>query len=116
MNKINTGKLGEMLAKRYLSDKGYKITESNYRCSYGEIDIIAENGNKIVFIEVKYRQSLTYGYPREAVTKRKQEKLRKTAEHYIMQKQCFDFDYGFDVIEILRTNSRLEIEHIENAF
>ena len=70
--KQQIGKIGEDLATKYLSSSGYRILERNYRGKQGEIDIIATEKNKIIFVEVKARTNLKYGRPAEAVTKTKQ--------------------------------------------
>jgi putative endonuclease len=74
--KIETGKEGEKIAAAYLRKNGYHIYESNFRCSLGEIDIIAREKNELVFIEVKTRKSGKLGYPEQAVGARKQKKCR----------------------------------------
>ena len=77
---MNTlGKEGEALAVSFCRKKGYRILEKNYRTVFGEIDIIARDGEMIVFIEVKTRTDDTFGYPFEAVDARKREKIRKVA-------------------------------------
>ena len=106
------GRIGEEKAVKYLKHRLYKILEINYSKSIGEIDIIAKKGSYIVFVEVKYREDITKGYPREAVTKYKQDKIKKTALYYITENDIKENDYRFDVIEILGN----KIEHIKNAF
>lgn len=106
------GKTGEELACEFLKKKKYKILEINYANSIGEIDIITTDKNTIVFVEVKFRQSAVFGLPMEAVDRRKQNKIRKTATVYLKQNSFFDKEIRFDVISILDE----EITHIENAF
>ena len=106
------GKIGEQKAKTYLEKKGYKIIETNFKNQIGEIDIIASKKKKIIFVEVKSRESLQYGRPGEAVDFRKQQKLRNVATSYPKMKGLIDTECQFDVIEILGD----EINHIENAF
>lgn len=106
------GRIGEEKAVKYLKRRLYKILEINYSKSIGEIDIIVKKGSYIVFVEVKYREDISKGYPREAVTKYKQDKIRKTALYYIAENNIEENDYRFDVIEILGN----KIEHIKNAF
>ncbi len=77
------GKSGEDLAARYLAAHGYRLRERNYRCPAGEIDIIAESGGVLCFIEVKQRSGLSYGFPAEAVTRAKQRHIVRTAQHYL---------------------------------
>lgn len=111
-NNVQKGGFGENNACEYIIKKGFKILERNYRTSFGEIDIIAKDNNFIVFIEVKYRMSLEHGYPREAVGKSKQTKIKNTALNFISENDIDNCDFRFDVIEILGNN----IEYIENAF
>ena len=107
------GDYGEQLALSYLNEKGYEVIKTNFKCRSGEIDIIARDKGYIVFIEVKLRTNLEKGYPREAVGRMKQKRIRKTALYWIMLNQA-EPDVRFDVIEILM--GPVTIEHIENAF
>jgi putative endonuclease len=116
MNNVQKGKRGEDIASAYLKLHLYNILERNYRCKLGEIDIIAKKGSCIVFVEVKYREDISKGLPREAVTARKQAVIRRCAECYIMQKHIKDSDFRFDVIEIVGKKFGKGIEHIKNAF
>ena len=111
LNKIN-GTIGEIDAEKYLKDKGFVIVTTNYKNLMGEIDIIAKDKNVLVFVEVKSRATLLYGRPCEAVDERKQHKIRKTAELYLVTTKNYYIDVRFDVIEILGD----EINHIINAF
>ena len=111
LNKIN-GTIGEIDAEKYLKDKGYVIVSTNYRNRLGEIDIIAKDKNVLVFVLFKSRATLLYGRPCEAVDERKQHKIRKTAELYLVTTKNYYTDVRFDVVEILGD----EINHIENAF
>lgn len=106
------GKIGENKAKEYLVKKGYKIIELNYRNKIGEIDIIASKKKRLIFVEVKSRETLQYGRPSDAVDFRKQQKLRNVATVYLKMKKLINAECQFDVIEILGD----EINHIENAF
>ena len=78
----NIGQEGEDTATNYLVEKGYTILIRNFRTNFGEIDIIAQHNEHIVFIEVKYRSSLDYGPPYEAVNKHKLYKLRRMVDYY----------------------------------
>jgi len=80
------GVAGEVLAARFLRDKGYRIMSSNYRSRFGEIDIIAQNGQYIVFVEVKARSENSFYMPREAVTEDKQEKILEFLTDYVNEK------------------------------
>ena len=112
-NKIK-GDFGERLAVKYLKGKGYKIIETNFRLRSGEIDIIAKDGDYIVFAEVKFRENNDYGEPCEAVGYRKQRKIINTAKAYIQKNEIYDFGFRFDGIEIL--NADKSVRHIINAF
>jgi putative endonuclease len=109
------GALGEALAEAFLREKGYEILARNYRTRQGEIDLIARQGSYVIFVEVKYRTGLAYGYPREAVGPAKRRRLLLCAQAYAAAMQLTDTDFRFDVIEILDQEG-LGVEHIENAF
>ncbi len=111
LNKF-TGNLGEKAAIEYLKKKKYKILETNYQNKVGEIDIVAKAKKVLVFVEVKSRTSDYFGLPSEAVGKRKQYKIRRVAQGYILKHRLFDSPVQFDVIEILDG----QINHIENCF
>ncbi len=113
-NKI-TGAIGEKLAVNYLIKNNYKIIDRNFKCKLGEIDIIATVDDMIVFVEVKTRKSSSYGYPYEAVTVNKQQKIIKTAYSYIKLKKIANKQYRFDIIEIF-LDKNIMINHIKNAF
>lgn len=106
------GDIGENKAVKYLTDKGYEILETNYKNKLGEIDIIAKDDTRIVFVEVKARATAKYGYPREAVNEYKQRKIRMVAESYLKSKRLLNSYTRFDVIEILAGN----ITHLIAAF
>ncbi len=111
------GQSGEEIVAGYLKKKGYTILVKNYRCKTGEIDIIARDGQVLVFIEVKTRSGVGYGFPAEAVTPRKQRQISRTAQWYLAERQLFDVPARFDVIAVLDDNTaHNRIEHINNAF
>ena len=108
---MNTGKLGEDMAARYLEANGYTVIARNFHSRWGEIDIIAKDGDCTVFIEVKARKRTDYGLPCEYVTPEKIKKIVKTAMVYLDNQES---EMRFDVCEIyLREN---KINHIKNAF
>jgi len=80
---ISLGKMGEVVAGKFLTAKGFKIIAQNYKCLIGEIDLIATHREKLYFIEVKTRAGLSHGWPAESVTLKKQAKLRKLALYYL---------------------------------
>jgi len=110
------GNEGEEKAVHFLKEKGFEIVERNFRFGKGEIDIIAKDANTLVFVEVKARESLEYGLPEEAITKRKILQLRKIAEAYLAEKEVNEETIRFDVIAILILGGGTQITHYENAF
>ncbi|MFO7839971.1 MAG: YraN family protein [Desulfosalsimonadaceae bacterium] len=110
------GQTGESLALKYLLKRGYKLLESNYRNRIGEIDIIARDGDTLVFVEVKTRRSERYGSPRLAVTPHKQKKISRTALAYLKYTGQMDCKARFDVVFVKTGGTRPEIELIQNAF
>lgn len=119
MAKISAGAAGEVLAARFLRDKGYTITAANVRSRFGEIDIIAEDGQYIAFVEVKTRSENALYVPREAVTREKQRKIIGTAAMYL-QRHSTTKQPRFDVIEIVTAKEHpmkvLELNHILGAY
>ena len=109
------GKIGEELAAQFLVDKGYEILERNWRNIHKEIDIIAKEGDDLVIVEVKARQTDEYGEPDIAVTKRKQRMLIAAANAYITRKGL-DVETRFDIVSIVFKDGEPVIEHIEDAF
>ena len=106
---------GEELAVRFLKKKGYKIVSRNFKSPVGEMDIIAEDGDTLVFIEVKTRTDDSFGHPFEAVTHRKREKLRKVALSYFKHSRQ-EVPSRFDVLSIETDGANHKIEHIKDAF
>jgi len=121
LKKKELGAKGEEIAVRYLKSRGYRIVERNYRIRLGEIDIIAEHGDDLVFIEVKTRSDILFGSPFESVSKQKQKQLSKVALEYISKKNCHNRPSRFDVvgIEFYEGGNRFQdaaIELLQNAF
>ena len=117
MHSRDIGALGEKIAAEYLTGRGYIILERNFRSREGEIDIIAEKDDSLVFIEVRTRTSNSYGTPEESLTAQKKERLIALAEVYIEGRDYLPSSWRIDVVAIelgpKREVSRLEI--IENA-
>ncbi len=109
------GKKGEELAVALCKGKGFTVIEQNFRTSFGEIDIIAKDGNIFVFIEVKARAGDAYGAPFEAVTRRKREKITKVAMSY-MKRFRKEVPARFDVISISMKSGNPHLEYIQDAF
>jgi len=114
--KIATGKEGEKIAADFLKKNGYRITEVNYRCAIGEIDIVARDKQELVFVEVKARKSSSLGYPEQAVGARKQRKMSQLALWYLQEKKLTDVRARFDVVAILMLPAGNDIRLIRNAF
>ena len=103
-------------AARFLRKKGYKLLGMNYRTRMGEVDIIAQKGGFLAFVEVKTRSDAAHGEAREFVTARKQERVRLAAESWLAANET-ELQPRFDVVEVYRrTNGSAEVNHIENAF
>ena len=97
-NKRKIGSYYEEKAADWLVAQGYRILERNFRCGQGEIDLIAARGNELVFVEVKFRTDHGYGFSQEAVDVRKQRRIRRVAEYYVMlHPQAERMDCRYDV-------------------
>lgn len=112
----STGREGEEIAAAYLRKAGYRLLERNYRCRFGEIDIVAEVGRTIVFAEVKCRRTGAYGDPQLAVGLPKQKKLSLTALHYLNERHIADRCARFDVVAVKLLPGEIQVELIRNAF
>ncbi|MGC8797825.1 MAG: YraN family protein [candidate division WOR-3 bacterium] len=116
MNRMAMGKAGEAAAKRFLEKQGYKILACNYRCAYGEIDLICQDRETLVFVEVKTRSSSRFGSPAEAVTKSKQRRLYRLAQVYLAENHQEEIPVRFDVLSLTATPAGMQIEHHIGAF
>lgn len=113
------GRWGEDRAAEYLRDKGFRLVAANWRCRFGEIDLVAEDGTYLCFVEVKLRKNAAYGPAAAFVDGRKQDKLRAAAMLYLSRRPT-DLQPRFDVIEIYAPRGleteKPELFHLENAF
>jgi len=117
MDNKQLGILGEQKAAEFLKNKKYSILARNYRCNYGEIDIIAKYKKILVFVEVKTRRTKNYGKGVESVDFRKTQKIRKTALYYLKDNAPKFEILRFDVIDIfLNSKGEFILEHLVNAF
>ncbi|MGB9749656.1 MAG: YraN family protein [Caldisericia bacterium] len=115
MNKKDLGKKGEELAKNYLIKSGYKIIEKNFRSKYGEIDLICEKDNSIIFIEVRTKSNLEFSLPEETITSKKIEHLKKTSLDYLSKSNKKFKDIKFEFIGIVfLSNNDYKINHIKD--
>lgn len=117
MKRKDLGALGEKLAKDYLKKQGYRLRETNFRCSEGEIDIVAEKGDYLVIVEVRTKSSTAFGSPEESLTASKKQRLITLAMAYRDSHQNLPTDWRIDVVAVeLEPDGRLKrLEHIENA-
>jgi putative endonuclease len=109
------GKKGEDMAIEHLLKKGHHIISRNYRHEKAEVDIISSYDGMIIFTEVKTRSTDRYGYPEEAVSDKKKEKLREAMDHYLTENNVKE-ESRFDIISIVINKSGTEVHHIEDAF
>ncbi len=117
MKRRDTGRLGERIARDFLEREGYIILETNYRSTYGEIDIVARKGDYLVFAEVRTRASLSFGAPEESVTPLKKGHLIATAQDYYQSHQNLPELWRIDLVAIQLDGrgKTLKVELIENA-
>ncbi len=111
-----SGAVGEKIAADYLEKQGYRIVERNYRTPMGEVDIIACDGDTLVFVEVKSRSGKAFGLPQSAVDFRKQFKITQVALSYLRNKRISNRACRFDVVAVLKEAKGYEVELIQNAF
>lgn len=109
------GDFGEEYALLYLRKNKFKVVDTNYRYHRNEVDIIYELPDKVVFVEVKTRQTAQIGPPWKAVTRNKQNQIIKCAHYYIQSKEM-DVEAQFDIISIVHNSYGTFLEHIEEAF
>ena len=110
------GNSGERFAVSFLERQGLVVLERNYVYDHGEIDIVAKDGNVLVFVEVKLRRSSRFGTPEEAVTPAKQALIRRTAEGYVRERGVVDADCRFDVIAITSSDGTVRLKYFRSAF
>ena len=116
-NRIMTGKWGEDIAVKLLEARGYVVLQRNYRTRYGEMDIVTQFGEILIFVEVKTRTNRNFGFPEDAITATKRAHLEATAQAYLQDHPDFNGEWRIDVIAIeQKPGSELpEIEWFENA-
>lgn len=115
MTNLELGKKGEIEARKYLESMEYAIVAKNFKCTYGEIDIIAMDKEELVFVEVKTRCSQKYGEARDAVDKIKKKHIKKAATFYIHENELENKFIRFDVIEVYLKDEKFYIRHIKNT-
>ncbi|MGY1812166.1 YraN family protein [Blastococcus sp. SYSU D00820] len=111
------GGRGERIAAAYLTDTGLRVLDRNWRCRDGELDIVARDGDALVFCEVKTRRATGYGHPVEAVTWSKQRRLRTLAQRWLAAHDEHATDLRFDVVGVLIPRSGVPVvTHLKDAF
>jgi len=110
-----TGQQGEDIAASYFVEKGYKIIERNWRCSVGELDIIMEGDDILIFVEVRTRRSQRFGTPEESITPAKQARLVELAHTFLQETKTQDRSWRIDVAAVELGRGLPQINHIENA-
>jgi len=112
-----TGDAGEKAAAKFLKDRGYDVLDTNFRCRYGEIDIVARYGDCLIFVEVRTKKSLAFGTPEESITRSKMDKLILSAQTYMQQHEGIPDNWRIDVIGIVMEadGTVRNIELIEGA-
>lgn len=113
MNTRRFGIIGEKIAQKFLRNNGYKILETNFYTKMGEIDIIAEKDNCIIFVEVKTRTSLKFGAPAMAVDLNKRKRIKNSAKVFLYINKLENRIVRFDVIEVFINEGKCNINHIE---
>lgn len=118
-SRCSKGRLAEDMACQYLQQQGLTLLQKNFHSRFGEIDLVMQHQQTLVFIEVRYRKNSDYGGPAASITQAKQQKIQKTAL-YFMQKKGHEVNARFDVLAICGDNlhkpQQLHIEWIKNAF
>lgn len=116
VTRVELGGKGEDLAVGFLKKQKYKILERNFRCKFGEIDIIALDRKTLVFVEVKTRSSHEFGSPQTSITPRKKRQLTKVAHYYLQKNHLFNREARFDVVTVEMDSGRERVDFIRNAF
>ncbi|MDX1416863.1 MAG: YraN family protein [Candidatus Promineifilaceae bacterium] len=116
-NRQELGRYGEQIAAQYLEKQGFKILERNWRCSRGELDLVAEAGKVLVFVEVKTRSGRSFGLPEEALNYHKRKKLLQLGQYYLLEHDIEDIEWRIDIvaIELDQSGKLLRCDHIPNA-
>jgi putative endonuclease len=111
------GRYYESLALRYLKAHGLRLIKKNYRCTSGEIDLIMLDKNTLIFVEVRFREDEDYGSAIETIDRRKQQKVIRAAQHYLLLNRIYESrQCRFDVIGITKKNDDVEFSWVPNAF
>lgn len=110
------GRLAEDRALEFLQQQGLRLIERNYRCRFGEIDLIMDDGRTLALVEVRFRSNPRFGGALESVDRRKQAKLQTTATCFLKDRRLFDRPVRFDVAALSPGPNGLKVEWIKDAF
>ena len=110
------GKYGEDVAAQYLNDRGYQIVDRNWRCSTGEIDLVALHNGRYIFVEVKTRNGTGFGHPFEAITSNKVLRMRKLVAQWCSANEKAGARVRLDAIAVLISGGRVAVEHLKQVF
>lgn len=114
--KQDLGRYGEDQAASYLQDRGYEIIDRNWRSPVGEIDLVARDKERLVFVEVKTRNGAGFGHPFEAITAKKVARMRRMVAEWCLAKQISGLKVRLDAVAVLITGGRVHIEHLKEVF
>ena len=114
--KQDLGRYGEDQAASYLQDRGYEIIDRNWRSPVGEIDLVARDKERLVFVEVKTRNGAGFGHPFEAITAKKVARMRRMVAEWCLAKQVSGLKVRLDAVAVLITGGRVHIEHLKEVF
>ncbi len=114
--KQDLGRYGEDRAASYLQERGYEIIDRNWRSSVGEIDLVAKDKDRLVFVEVKTRSGSGFGHPFEAITANKVARMRRLVADWCIARQVSGAKVRLDAIAVLVTAGRVHIEHLKEVF
>ncbi len=120
MARVQLGRQGELLARQWLERAGYRMLAANYRCPWGEIDLVAEEGSELVFVEVRTRRTDSYGSPQESVTRTKAQRLYATALDYLQNRVLAEgrevAQWRIDLVSIrLIPGQSPRVDHLKHA-
>ena len=115
--RLKLGNWGEGVARRFLEREGYRVLGTQYRCRWGEVDIVAGDGGELVFVEVRTRRGTRFGTPQESITPSKAGRLESTAYYYMAEKGLTHANWRIDLISILLDASGRvqEVSHLKHA-
>lgn len=113
---LRHGRSGEEMARAFLVGQGYEVISINWRCRYGELDLVCRNQQIVVFVEVKTRNTSTLETPAEALTHRKQSKLIKSASLFLSQHKMWHLQSRFDLVSVFFQTHHCQVDHVPNAF